>query len=152
MQQSKLRRRNTMDLSTVIENIWPPWRRLPLLEVYGEQNQGMPDGRRIIWIEHLGKCLYDNGEYKSALNIYRELFREGRKLKREVGATPGYITNMIGACLLQHGKYKRSELFLRHTHILFKQHLGPEHPDTLTAMNCSGSMKMDTGLSPLGSP
>jgi len=122
------------NLSTITENIWPPWRRLPLLEVYGKQNQGMPDGRRLTWIERLGKCLYNNGGYKSALNIYREVFREEKKLKREVGATPGYTTNMIGLCLFGHGKYKRSELFLSHTHILFKQHLGPKHPDTLTAM------------------
>jgi hypothetical protein len=53
------------------DGTWASWRRLVLLEAYGEYPGGMPDDRRVPWQCDMGICLLESGQYEDARQVFQ---------------------------------------------------------------------------------
>ncbi|KAI9151499.1 Nephrocystin-3 [Paramyrothecium foliicola] len=103
------------------------------------------DLQLVILAEKLGKCLYSNGEYSEAYQVYEralELRRQASGLENRDA-----LRNMFGmAEALNHqGKHKQAEYQHREILELRKKVLGPKDPEVGRSMNYLAQALYDSG-------
>jgi Tfp pilus assembly protein PilF len=127
------------------ENIWPPYRREVLLDVYANQ----PDGIPIDMIEdcyyYKSKILYQLGKYKEAASIagytYGLLIKQGKDNSSRMGR----ICNILGLILLNQNKLSLAKKKLQKALDIHLKLYGEEHPNTAKSFGNLASVFKDEG-------
>lgn len=121
---------------TATKHIWPPYRRLAVLEAYARQPGGVPFDMSEQFYNAKGILLRHTGRFREAEEIFRIL------LKRAEGSlgpyhpdTAAYLMN-LAVTLCELGKYNEAEPLNRRALEIHDRVLGPDHPDTASSM-CS---------------
>jgi serine/threonine protein kinase len=79
--------------------------------------------------------LYDQGQYREAERLFREVLKEREQILGPVDADTLTTRRDLESALFYEGKYTEAEAEARALLVLHEKIFGPEHPDTLKARN-----------------
>ncbi|MDR4468789.1 MAG: tetratricopeptide repeat protein [Nitrospira sp.] len=124
---------------------WPAWRRLVLLEAYGEFPGGMPDDHRVPWQSDVGICLLDSGRYEDARQVFQDLLNSYTATSNDEYLVKASFLSCLGSI----------EIYLDQAHLAFpclqeaeaiqRTALPPLHPALAPTLNSLGDCLRELG-------
>ncbi len=141
--EQRLRPDRLWSIIKTTDGTWPSWRRLVLLEAYGEYPGGMPDDHRIPWQSDVGICLLESGQYEDARQVFQDLLNSH-------AATDEYLVkalflSCLGSVEIYLGQAHLALPYLHEAATIQQTALPPLHPALAATLNSLGDCFRELG-------
>ena len=120
------------------DGTWPSWRRLVLLEAYGELPGGMPDDRRVPWQSDMGICLLESGQYEDARQVFQDLLNSYTTTSNDEYLVKASFLSCLGSVEIYLDQAHLALPYLQEAETIQRTALPPLHPALAATLNCLG--------------
>jgi tetratricopeptide (TPR) repeat protein len=127
------------------DKTWPAWRRLVLLEAYGEYPGGMPDDHRIPWQSDMGVCLLESGQYEDARQVFQELVNSHTATSGDEYLVKASFLSCLGSVEIHLDKAHLALPYLQEAEAIQQTALPPLHPVLAATLNSLGDCLRELG-------
>ncbi|MDH5726461.1 MAG: tetratricopeptide repeat protein [Nitrospira sp.] len=127
------------------DGTWPSWRRLVLLEAYGEYPGNMPDDRRVPWKSDMGICLLESGQYEDARQVFQELLNSYTATSNDEYLVKASFLSCLGSVEIYLDQAHFALPYLQEAETIQRTALPPLHPALAASLNSLGDCLRELG-------
>ncbi|MDR4470752.1 MAG: tetratricopeptide repeat protein [Nitrospira sp.] len=127
------------------DGLWPSWRRLVLLEAYGELPGGMPDDHRVPWQSDVGICLLDSGRYEDARQVFQDLLNSYTATSNDEYLVKASFLSCLGSIEIYLDQAHLALPYLKEAETIQRTALPPLHPALAPTLNSLGDCLRELG-------